>query len=163
VDVRASGADAGPACLTCELVRRRDRGQAPAWDNMLRTPYWDIVHAYDTSLEGWLVLVARRHVTALAELTADEAAALGLLLARVSRALHETLSCAKTYAAQFAEHPDHPHVHVHLVARPVDHPAHLRGPRVFGALGVEPAAVVPEDRRNDLTARLQIALAAAPR
>lgn len=153
--------DAG--CRTCALVRRRDAGDAPPWDNILRTPAWDVVHAYDTSLEGWLVLVARRHVTALAELTADEAAALGLLMVCVSRALHETLGCAKTYAAQFAEHPDHPHVHVHLVARPVDHPAHLRGPRVFGALGVEPAAVVPEDRRDDLAARLQIALSAAPR
>ncbi len=147
------------ACQTCELIRRRDDGNAPLWDNILRTPYWDVVHAYDTSLKGWLVLVARRHVEALADLTEAEAAELGLLLARVSRALHETLGCAKTYAAQFAEHPDHPHVHVHLVARSVDHPADLRGPRVFGALGVEAAAAVPEWRRNELAERLRARLA----
>jgi len=49
------------ACRTCELVERRDRGAAPLWDCIFRTPYWDIVHCYGTSLEGWLVLVSREH------------------------------------------------------------------------------------------------------
>lgn len=150
-------------CRTCALIGRRDEGTAPSWDAILRTPYWDVAHAFDTSLEGWLVLVARRHVSALADLTDDEAAELGRLLARVSGALHEVLGCAKTYAAQFAEHPDHPHVHVHLIARAEDQPAHLRGPRVFHALGVGEDAVVPETRRDELAARLRAALCAAAR
>ena len=65
--------DATP-CLTCDLVRRRDRGEAPPWDNIVRTAHWDIVHDYNTSLPGWLVLVARRHVAAIDELSDEEAA-----------------------------------------------------------------------------------------
>jgi diadenosine tetraphosphate (Ap4A) HIT family hydrolase len=61
-------ADATP-CLTCDLVRRRDAGDAPLWDNIHRTAHWDVVHSYNTSLPGWLVLVARRHVAAIDELT----------------------------------------------------------------------------------------------
>src|SRR5215211_246476 len=100
-------------CRTCELVARRDLGHAPLWDFIVRTPGWDIVHAYGTSVEGWTVLVARRHLTAVADLTDAEASELGPLVKHVSRALHETIGCHKTYVVHLAEHPQHPHVHVH--------------------------------------------------
>lgn len=156
-------ADAARPCRSCELVGRRDDGLAPPWDNILRTPYWDVVHAFDAALEGWLVLVARRHVVALAELTEAEAGELSGLLARVSQAQHAVLGCVKSYAAQFAEHPEHPHVHVHLVPRAVDHPELLRGPRVFAALGVDVACAVSEARRNELAERLSAELTAGSR
>jgi diadenosine tetraphosphate (Ap4A) HIT family hydrolase len=85
------------------LVARRDAGHAPPWDLIVRTPNWDIVHADGTSVEGWTVLVARRHLTAVADLTDAEAAELGPLIKHVSRALHETVGCVKTYVVQFAE------------------------------------------------------------
>ena len=69
------------------LIARRDRGEAQAWDCILRTQHWDVVHSYDTSLEGWLVLVARRHVAAVAELTPEEARECGELHRSVSMAL----------------------------------------------------------------------------
>jgi hypothetical protein len=53
------------AVVTCELIARQDAGIAPPWDAILRTDYWDIVHAYNTSLPGWLVLVLRRHAALL--------------------------------------------------------------------------------------------------
>ena len=53
-------------CQTCELIARRDAGIAPLWDCIHRTAYWDIVHSYNTALPGWLVLVARRHIEAVA-------------------------------------------------------------------------------------------------
>ncbi|MCB0099933.1 MAG: hypothetical protein KDE46_29575, partial [Caldilineaceae bacterium] len=65
------------ACHTCTLTARRDAGAAPLWDNIYRTAHWDVVHSFNTSLPGWLVLVARRHMAAVAELTAAEAAELG--------------------------------------------------------------------------------------
>jgi hypothetical protein len=40
-------------------------------------PGWRIAHAFGTSLPGWLVVVPRRHVIVLDELTAEEAADLG--------------------------------------------------------------------------------------
>lgn len=51
--------------MSCELIKRRDDGLAPLWDAIVRTEGWDLAHAYNTSLEGWLVLVARRHLTAM--------------------------------------------------------------------------------------------------
>ncbi|MEM9566104.1 MAG: HIT family protein, partial [Actinomycetota bacterium] len=139
-------------CKTCALVRRRDDGSAPPWDSILRTPGWDLVHSYNTALEGWLVLVARRHRTALAELTDDEADELGPLIRRVSIALHEVTGCAKTYVAQFAEHPDHRHVHVHVVPRATDHPADALGPNVFRLIGDGIAEPVGEERMDELAA-----------
>jgi hypothetical protein len=44
-------------CYTCELTARRRTGQAPLCNNIHHTKYWDIVHAYNTALPGWLVLV----------------------------------------------------------------------------------------------------------
>ena len=147
------------ACKTCELTKRRDDGDAPLWDAILRTPGWDLAHAYDSSLEGWLVLVARRHIQALADLTEDEAAELGPLIRRVSRALQQVTGCEKTYMAQFADHPDHRHVHIHLMPRATDHPPEVRGPRVFALIGETGAAHVSEARKNELAEKLKRALA----
>lgn len=146
-------------CKTCALVRRRDAGQAPAWDAIVRTPGWDLVHAFDSALEGWLVLVLRRHEAALADLTPAEADELGPLIRRVSGALRAVTGCVKTYAMQFAEAPGHGHVHVHLVPRPADLPADRRGAAVFGYLGGPPEAWVSEPRRDELAAALRAALA----
>ena len=60
-------------CQTCELVARRDAGEAPPWDAIYRSQYWDVVHSYNTSLPGWLVLVARRHIVAIDEMSDEEA------------------------------------------------------------------------------------------
>lgn len=129
-------------CVTCALVAARDAGARPLWDCIYRTPAWDVAHAFNTALPGWLVLVARRHVATVAELTPEESVALGLLITRVSQALHAVTHCAKTYVIQFAEAPGHAHVHVHIVPRMPDLPADRRGPQIFGYLGVaEPERV----------------------
>lgn len=137
-------------CLTCDWTARRDAGDAPPWDSIARTPGWDVVHATGTAVEGWLVLVARRHVAAVADLTDGEAAELGPLLTGVSRALHDVTGCQKTYVVQFAEHPRHRHVHVHLIPRAHDLPDDQRGPGIFSRLGVADDEVVPEARRDEI-------------
>ena len=146
--------DATP-CLTCDLVRRRDRGEAPLWDSIVRTSHWDVVHSYNTSLPGWLVLVARRHVAAIDELTDEEAAELGVLLRRVSAALRQVTGCVKTYVAQFAEQAEHPHVHFHVIPRMADQPAERRGPRVFDYLGVPDAERVSEEQMNAIAEQVR--------
>ncbi|MEZ4661239.1 MAG: HIT domain-containing protein [Caldilineaceae bacterium] len=142
-------------CHTCTLTDRRDAGTAPLWDNIYRTDHWDVVHAYNTSLAGWLVLVARRHITAVAELTAAEAAELGNLQRRVSQALHQVTGCAKTYIIQFAEHPEHPHVHFHIVPRMADQPAAQRSVNIFSCLGVPEADRVSEDEMSAVGAQIR--------
>ena len=143
------------ACHTCTLTARRDAGAAPLWDNIYRTDHWDVVHSFNTSLPGWLVLVARRHMAAIAELTAAEAAELGDLQRRVSQALHAVTGCAKTYIIQFAEHPDHPHVHFHIVPRMANQPAERRSVNVFSCLGVAETERVSEEEMNEVGAQIR--------
>ncbi len=147
-------------CRTCELVERRDAGAAPAWDRIARTPGWDLVHAYDSAIEGWMVLVVRRHITAVAELSDAEAQELGPLLKQVSHTLHEVVGCAKTYVAQFAESPHHPHVHVHVIPRSGEQADELRGPRIFSQLGVPEGRRVPEARMHEIAAAMRAHLSA---
>ncbi len=142
-------------CFTCELVARRDAGEAPFWDSIFRTEHWDVVHAYNTSLPGWLVLVSRRHIEALDELTEDEALELGGLIRRVSQGLKLAVSCHKTYAVQFAEHPDHPHVHFHIIPRMADQPPEYQGPKIFGYLGVPEQDYVSEEWMNEIAVKLR--------
>lgn len=146
-------------CMTCELVARRDRGEASLWDNIYRTAHWDLVHSYNTALPGWLVLVARRHIEAIDELTDEEAAELGVLLQRVSAALRQVTGCTKTYVVQFAEAAEHPHVHFHVIPRLAGQPDARRGPGIFGYLGVPDVERVSKKQMNRLAAHVRDALA----
>ena len=104
-------------CRSCQLMHKRDNGEAPIWDSIYRSEFWDLVHAYNTSYLGWLVLTVRRHIEALDEMSIAEAADLGALIREVSLALKQQTGCQKTYVMQFAESPEHPHVHFHIVPR----------------------------------------------
>jgi diadenosine tetraphosphate (Ap4A) HIT family hydrolase len=105
------------------------------------------------------VVVARRHITSLAELTDDEAAELGPLVRDLSQALEMVVGSTKTYLAQFAEHPDHRHVHLHVIPRSDELPPDSRGPGVFSRLGLPERDWVPEDRRTELALRIRERLA----
>ena len=143
------------SCGTCTLIQRRDRGEAPLWDSIRRSEGWDVVHAYDTSMPGWLVLVTRRHLESLDELTEAEAVELGSLISNVSGFLKEETGCAKTYVMQFAEHPEHPHVHFHVVPRPIDLAPEHKGPGIFHYLGVSDEVRVSEPDMDKLGVRLR--------
>lgn len=149
-------------CMTCELVSRRNAGDVPLWDCIRRTQFWDVVHSYNTALAGWLVLVARRHVEAIDELTDDEAVELGRLMRQASIALREVTGCIKTYVIQFAEHQDHPHVHFHIVPRMADQPDNRRSVRIFEYLGVPEEERVSEERMNEIAARVRDILLSMP-
>ncbi len=123
---------------------------------------WRIAHALSSTLPGWLVVLPKRHITSLAELTPEEAAALGPLLQRLSAALAEVTGCVKTYVALFAEAEGFEHLHIHVVPRVPDLPDDRRGPRVFGYLAEDEADWLPEPQRDRLAAQVGAALSAAP-
>lgn len=143
-------------CMTCELTAKRH--QQPLCERIYETEHWRVVHAFNTSLPGWLVVISMRHVGSFAELTEAEALSFGPFLHRVSKALQEVTGAVKTYTVLFAEHPEHPHVHFHVVPRMADMPADKRGKRVFDYLGVPEAETVPLETRNALAERLQALL-----
>ncbi|MDX1415514.1 MAG: HIT family protein [Candidatus Promineifilaceae bacterium] len=148
-------------CQSCELVARRDAGEAPLWDHIFRAQYWDVVHSYNTSIPGWIVLVARQHHAAIAELSDEEAAEYGLLQQRVSRALAQVTGCVKTYVMQFAEHPLHPHVHFHVVPRMADQPPQRRSAGMLNFLGVPQEERLSDAEMNEIGAQLQRLLSEA--
>jgi hypothetical protein len=53
-------------CLSCFDSARSDL--APR-DRVYLSPRWRVAHAFATQLPGWLVVLPRRHVTVLDELT----------------------------------------------------------------------------------------------
>lgn len=145
-------------CYTCD--RETDllvQLQLPVREDIAHDEHWRLVHATGVSLPGWLVLVPRRHVTAIAELTDAEAELLGTWQVRASRALHDVTGCPKTYVAQFSEAEGYSHVHFHIVPRQADLAVELRGPQIFSQLGVEEAAL-SDERRDKIAAAVRSAL-----
>jgi diadenosine tetraphosphate (Ap4A) HIT family hydrolase len=120
-------------CYTCRV--NADLSSLPARDLIGVDGWWRVGHAFGTSLPGWLVLVPRRHVTRIADLTDAEAVRLGVWQVSLSRALEVVTGCTKTYIAQFAEAPGHHHVHLHVVPRQADLAEDLLGPGIFSLLG----------------------------
>ena len=143
-------------CITCHLTAIRH--QQPLCECIFETEHWRVVHAFNTSLPGWLVVIAKRHAKSFADLTAAEVAEFGPFLHRVSRALQEVTGALKTYTVLFAEHPEHPHVHFHVVPRAAEMPEANRSLNVFNYLGVPEAETVPLETRNALAEQLRAIL-----
>jgi diadenosine tetraphosphate (Ap4A) HIT family hydrolase len=138
-------------CVSCFDSARTDL--APR-DRVYLSPRWRVAHAFGTRLPGWLVVLPRRHVTVLDELTLAEQADLGPLLAAVTAALREIIHCSKTYVVLFAEAEGFEHIHFHVVPRMADLDPALRGPFVFELLTGDTATQVPEEVRDQIASQL---------
>nr|WP_202523811.1 HIT family protein [Kitasatospora sp. SID7827] len=129
----------------------------PAYQRIAVDEHWRVVHAVDCALPGWLVLLPRRHLESMAELTDAEAASLGVWQVRLARALEAVTGCRKAYVAQFGEAAGFAHLHFHVVPRAAELPEGSRGPRVFGMLRAGERAV-PVERMDALAGELAAAL-----
>ncbi|MER5971559.1 HIT domain-containing protein [Streptomyces sp. NPDC002055] len=121
-----------PDCYPCG--REAEFGRLPPRECIAFDEHWRVAHGITTALPGWLVLLPRRHVTAIADLTDAEAATLGIWQVRLSRALHRVTGCVKSYVVQFAEAEGFAHVHFHIVPRSESLSPECRGPAVFDLL-----------------------------
>lgn len=142
-------------CLACQNNSKPD---LPARERIYLDQRWRVAHAFGTSLPGWLVVLPRRHILALDELTSAEAAGLGPLLHDLTAALRQVTGCVKTYLALFAESEGFGHLHVHVIPRLPSQPAEMRGPRVFACLSKDPAEQVSADAMDQLGTSLATAL-----
>ena len=77
---------------------------------------------------GYLMVETKRHVAGLGELTDEEAAAVGQLVNRASRALRDALGADHVFAFVYgtAVH----HLHVHVAPRYPGTPREYWGPRI---------------------------------
>ncbi|WP_372349110.1 HIT family protein [Streptomyces sp. KL116D] len=137
-----------PDCHVCANEARFE--DLPPRERIAHDAYWRVAHAFDSALPGWLVLLPRRHVTAVHDLTDAEADVLGRWQVRLSRALRDETGCVKTYVMQFAEAAGFGHVHFHVVPRSEDLPDDQRGPAVFALLGAREGERVTEERADRL-------------
>jgi diadenosine tetraphosphate (Ap4A) HIT family hydrolase len=141
-----------PDCYSC--ARNAELDQLAPWERIAADDLWRTAHAFDSALPGWLVLLPRRHVTSIADLTDLEAASLGSWQVRLSRALQAVLGCEKTYVAQFAEAEGFAHVHFHIVPRPPDLAPDLRGPRIFQLLSPADSPHLDSDAMDAIAVKL---------
>lgn len=130
-------------CLACELAD----GRRPLPGGVIaRTPHWLVEHCVGPLGLGALVVKPVRHVTAVGDLTLDEAAELGPLLRQASRVASQLVGAEQAYNCLWSHAGGVP-VHIHYVVQPVtaeqmaEHDAH--GPRLQVAMfaaGHVPAA-----------------------
>lgn len=146
-----------PDCYVCGKEAEFD--DLPPRERVASDEHWRVAHAFNTALPGWLVLLPRRHVTAVHELTDAEAAALGLWQVRLSRALRSTTGCDKTYVIQFAEAEGFAHAHFHIVPRMADLRPDHRGPGVFELLRQPEREQVSADDADRMAHALRARLA----
>lgn len=143
-------------CYNCDNNGRLD--SLPPRELIVCEGGWRAAHAFDSSLPGWLVVVPLRHVTALHELTADEATSMGELLARLSQALRDVVGCEKTYLMLFAETQGFEHLHVHVVPRMRGFDDDQIGPKVFTFLGRPAGERLSDESQDKVASDIQLAL-----
>jgi diadenosine tetraphosphate (Ap4A) HIT family hydrolase len=98
-----------------------------------------------------------RHVSALHELTSDEATAMGDLLVRLSKALRDVVGCQKTYTMLFAEMHGFGHVHFHVVPRMSNFAPDEIGPQAFKFVGRPPGERLSDEDQDAISVRLGLA------
>jgi diadenosine tetraphosphate (Ap4A) HIT family hydrolase len=102
-------------CLACDLTAGR---QPLPGGVILDAEGWRVEHCVGPLGIGTLLLKPVRHVTRVADLTAAEAAAQGLLIHRCATIIDALLSPAQTYVCLWSHAGGQP-VHIHYVIQPV--------------------------------------------
>ncbi|MFD5815922.1 HIT family protein [Streptomyces sp. NPDC127038] len=148
-----------PDCYVCRKEAEFDA--LPPRECVASDQHWRVAHVFNSAVPGWLVLVPRRHVTAVHDLTDAEAASLGMWQVGLSRALRGVTGCEKTYVIQFAEAEGFSHVHFHIVPRAADLRPEHRGPGVFELLGRPAEESVPSDEADRMAHSLRALLGEA--
>jgi diadenosine tetraphosphate (Ap4A) HIT family hydrolase len=126
-----SATDQPPSdCFVCRKHRGEVsiHGGAIYQDDLVYAGHAQIRDGQSTAYLGYLMVEPKRHAEGLAELTDAEAQALGLLVARLSRALRISERAEHVYAFVLGDLVKH--LHVHVVPRYPGAPREYRGVRV---------------------------------
>lgn len=102
-------------CMACDLAD----GQLPLPGGRLHeTRFWLVEHCVGPLGLGTLIVKPRRHVTAVGDLTEDEATELGPLLRAASMVAANLVSAEQVYNCLWSHAGGVP-VHIHYVVQPV--------------------------------------------
>jgi diadenosine tetraphosphate (Ap4A) HIT family hydrolase len=128
-------------CLSCRSVSGEKRISPGPYIH--EGNYWLVDHAYPASLKGWLVIVLRRHVEALHELSQEEFSELADIQYKLAQVMRTDAFTEKEYMMCFAEGENFHHIHIHFVAKPENLPAEAKGPRIFSMLNIDEQHAIP--------------------
>jgi diadenosine tetraphosphate (Ap4A) HIT family hydrolase len=113
--------------MACEL----SAGRLPLPGGLIHaTEHWRVEHCVGPLGLGTLIVKPDRHVTAVADLSDDEAAELGPLLRRASAVARELVETEQVYNCLWSHAGGVP-VHIHYVVQPVT-TAQMRDLGVYG-------------------------------
>ena len=102
-------------CIACEL----SRGERVLPGGLIhRTHHWLVEHCVGPLGIGTLIVKPERHVTAVADLTTDEAIELGPLLLRASAVATKLVGAEQVYNCLWSHAGGKP-VHIHYVVQPI--------------------------------------------
>jgi len=144
-----------PGCFPCDQQAAVSR---PPREDVVHTDHWRVVHSFNSTLPGWLVLLPTRHTASFTDLAPEAADELGGLVRRLGIALEAVTGCVKTYLMQFSEAEGFSHLHLHLVPRLADQPEDARGPRVFAYLADDESQWLSEAERDAIALSVRAAL-----
>jgi histidine triad (HIT) family protein len=125
----SDGATDTAMCFVC----RKHRGEiavpgGPIYEDELAYAGHVFPEGQSSVYLGWLVAEPKRHAAGLADVTDKEAQALGLLVARLSRALKAVAGAEHIYSLVLGHHV--PHLHIHVIPRYHGTPEEYWGMRV---------------------------------
>lgn len=125
-----NGDEGATDCYVCRKHRGviRVPGGAVYEDERVYAGHGALDEGTGTAYLGWLLVEPKRHASGLADVTDDEAEALGLLITRLSRALRASERAEHVYSFVLGDHI--PHLHVHVIPRYPGAPLEYRGVRV---------------------------------
>jgi diadenosine tetraphosphate (Ap4A) HIT family hydrolase len=109
-----------PADASCFICRKHaGLEEAPPGGYIYGDEHWQICHGpAEMSVPGQILVESRRHFLDFAEMTAEESASFGLLLARLYAALKATTGAERVFALAMMDGAAH--FHLWLVPRRVD-------------------------------------------
>ncbi|MEM7369436.1 MAG: HIT domain-containing protein [Bacteroidota bacterium] len=121
---------------------------------IFESSYWYVEHAYPTSLEGWLVIVLKRHCERLHELSLEEQLDLARVQYHVLQAIHQLFRSEREYVMCFAEAPGFKHIHFHVVPKHEEFEEAYKGGKVFHYLKAPTEEWVAPSRIQEICTHL---------
>jgi len=94
--------------------------------------YWIVEHAYPCGMKGWLVMLPKRHVESLHELSDSENREFGVIFPKIIKILHKETDSEKEYIFQIAKAQGFKHIHFHIVSKDRKLPEKYEGVKIFG-------------------------------
>ena len=131
-------------CLICKSNSGENR-LSPG-EPILETEHWLVEHAFSSALEGWLVIVLKRHSEALSDLTIEENLDFAEVLFHVTRALQKYFKTEKEYTFCLCELDGFKHIHYHVVPKHNGFDNQYSGTKAFHYLKTPENKRVPKSR-----------------